>query len=151
MEMPDDAACYIAAKIDTNIREIEGAITKVHMQSITDAARIDESLARRALGADANDPKPEVRITNIIDVVIDHYGVKLTDLLSRRKPRSIAVPRQVCMYLAREHTRLSLQEIGGHFGGRDHTTVMHAHRVISKQRGSDEDFDALIGSLEAKF
>jgi len=151
VEMPDDAACYVAAKVDTNIREIEGAITRVHMQSITDQSAIDESLARRALGADPAEPKPEVRITNIIDVVIDHFGVKLTDLLSRRKPKSIAMPRQVCMYLAREHTRLSLQEIGGHFGGRDHTTVMHAHRVIRDRRQQDDDFDRLIGSLESRF
>jgi chromosomal replication initiator protein len=151
VHMPDDAACYIAAKVDTNIREIEGAITKVHMQSLTDQSAINEALARRALGADPADPKPEVRITNIIDVVIDHFGVKLTDLLSRRKPKSIALPRQVCMYLAREHTRLSLQEIGGHFGGRDHTTVMHAHRVIREKRTRDEDFDRLVGSLESRF
>jgi chromosomal replication initiator protein len=150
IKVPDDAACYIAAKVDTNIREIEGAITKVHAHAMTDGVEIDENLARRALGGDAAPPRPELRITNIIDVVIDHFGVKLTDLLSKRKPKSISLPRQVCMYLAREHTRLSLQEIGGHFGGRDHTTVMHAHRVVGQKRLKDTDFDRLLDSLETR-
>lgn len=148
--IPDDAACFIAAKVDTNIREIEGAITRVQAHAMTDGLEINESLARRALGGDSAPPRPELRITNIIDVVIDHFGVKLTDLLSKRKPKSISLPRQICMYLAREHTRLSLQEIGGHFGGRDHTTVMHAHRVVGQRRGEDPDFDRLIDSLETR-
>ena len=150
IEIPDEVACYIAAKISTNIREIEGAITKVHVQAMTDEADISELVARRALGTDGDNLRPEVRISNIIDLVIDHYGVKITDLLSKKKPKSIALPRQVCMYLAREHTRNSLQEIGVHFGGRDHTTVIHAHRVIAKKRTEDEEFDRVISSLESR-
>ncbi len=151
IDMPADAACYIAAKVDTNIREIEGAITRVHVQSITDGRAIDENLARRALGAEADEPRPEIRLASIIDVVTAHYDVKMSDLVSKKKPRSIALPRQVCMYFAREHTRLSLQEVGAHFGGRDHTTVMHAHKVIAKQRGTDTEFNKLLESLEARF
>jgi chromosomal replication initiator protein len=65
------------------------------------------------------------------------YDVKLTDLLSKRRHKSVALPRQVCMWLARKHTRYSLEEIGGYFGGRDHTTVMHAIKTINTRRGDD--------------
>jgi chromosomal replication initiator protein len=150
IDLNDDVACYIAAKISSNIREIEGAITKIHMRAITDDVPISEPVARLALGSERDTPRPEIRVSHIIDIVTDHYGVKMTDILSRRKPKSIALPRQVCMYLAREHTRNSLQEIGAQFGGRDHTTVIHAHRVVAKKRADNPDFDQLLTSLEER-
>ena len=69
-------------------------------------------------------------IQDIVDTVTGYYSVRLSDLLSKRRHKSIALPRQICMWLAREHTRYSLQEIGGYFGGRDHTTVMHSCKKI---------------------
>ena len=77
----------------------------------------------------------------IIDAVTDFYSVRLTDLQSRKRQRSIALPRQICMFLARRHTRHSLEEIGGYFGGRDHTTVLHACRKIEELRGEDRRID----------
>jgi chromosomal replication initiator protein len=151
MELPDDVACYIAAKIDSNIREIEGAITKVQMQHIADRAPVSLDLARAALDDTVAEVKPEVTITSIIDAVVGHYGVKLTDLQSKRRQKSIAHPRQVCMYLARRHTRYSLEEIGGYFGGRDHTTVMHAVKQIDTKRKADEDFGRILDALERRF
>jgi chromosomal replication initiator protein len=76
------------------------------------------------------------------------YDVKLTDLLSKRRQKSIAMPRQVCMFLARRHTRFSLEEIGGYFGGRDHTTVMHAVRTIEDRTKLDQKFHAEVGRIE---
>ncbi|MCA9310703.1 MAG: chromosomal replication initiator protein DnaA, partial [Phycisphaerales bacterium] len=122
LTFPDDVACHIAANISSNIREIEGAITKVQMQHLTDNVPINLDLARAALGDPSQAIRPEITITTIIDSVIEYYGVKLIDLQSKRRQKSIAHPRQVCMYLARRHTRYSLEEIGGYFGGRDHTT-----------------------------
>ncbi|MCH8914101.1 MAG: chromosomal replication initiator protein DnaA, partial [Planctomycetes bacterium] len=78
------------------------------------------------------------------------YGVRLADLQSKRRNRSIALPRQVCMYLARRHTRHSLEEIGGYFGGRDHTTVMHALRAIQAKKDRDELLANQIDALENK-
>ena len=75
--------------------------------------------------------------------------MKLTDLLSKRRNKSIAMPRQVCMYLARKHTRFSLEEIGGYFGGRDHTTVMHAVRTIEEKAGADAKLQAEIDRIES--
>ena len=76
------------------------------------------------------------------------YDVKLTELLSKRRHKSIAMPRQVCMYLARKHTRFSLEEIGGYFGGRDHTTVMHAVRTIEQKVGADSKLQAEVNRIE---
>ena len=76
------------------------------------------------------------------------YDVKLTDLLSKRRHKSIAMPRQVCMFLARKHTRFSLEEIGGYFGGRDHTTVMHAVRTIEEKSRADGKLQAEVGRIE---
>ena len=73
-------------------------------------------------------------IQDIVDTVTGYYSLRLSDLLSKRRHKSIALPRQICMWLARRHTRYSLQEIGGYFGGRDHTTVMHAQRTVDRKR-----------------
>ena len=83
----------------------------------------------------------------IVGAVTDYYGVKLTDLQSKRRHRSVALPRQVCMYLARKLTRFSLAEVGGFFGGRDHTTVMHAISSVEERCAMDEQFAAIVRSL----
>ncbi len=150
LEMPDDAACYIAGKIDTNIRELEGAISKLQMISTVEKKPITADLARAALGDDGTKAEPKIQIQTIINAVTDFYGVKMTDLQSKRRQRSIALPRQLCMYLARRNTRYSLEEIGGYFGGRDHTTVMHAVRTIDDRRDTDEEFAGVIRTLEDK-
>jgi chromosomal replication initiator protein len=150
LEFPDDVACFIAASVNSNIRELEGAITRVQMLHQTDQKPITEPLARLALNDPNADVRREITIDDIIEVVVDYYGTKLTDLQSKRRQKSIAHPRQVCMYLARRHTRYSLEEIGGYFGGRDHTTVMHAERTIKRKRGTDGELDKVLGSLEQR-
>lgn len=151
LKISDEVACFIATRVQTNIRELEGAITKVHMQSVADNCEIDANLAKIALEPLRNDGvRPEITITGIIDAVIDYYSVKLTDLQSKRRQKSIAHPRQVCMYLARKHTRYSLEEIGGYFGGRDHTTVMHAVRTIDRKCNDDSDLRQLLKTLEGR-
>jgi chromosomal replication initiator protein len=150
MDLPDDVACYIAAKIDTNIRELEGSITKIQIQSKVEGRPIDLELARAALedgrGAGASEPTLQA----IVSVVIEYYRLRVTDLQSKRRQRSVALPRQVCMYLARRLTRHSLEEIGGFFGGRDHTTVMHAVKTIEARRTENPDFDAVVKELEQR-
>ncbi|MFK7959235.1 MAG: chromosomal replication initiator protein DnaA [Phycisphaerales bacterium] len=138
ISIPEDVANYIGARYDANIRELEGAIARVQGTAAMDDTPITLSLARTALG-DRDDgtsaSQPNVQI--IIETVAKYYDLKLPDLLSRRKQKSIAVPRQIGMYLARQHTRYSLEEIGGYFGGRDHTTVMHAVRKIEAEQSKD--------------
>ncbi|MBX3382050.1 MAG: chromosomal replication initiator protein DnaA [Phycisphaeraceae bacterium] len=150
LAMPDDVACYIAAKIDTNIRELEGAVVKLHIKSAVDCRDIDIAMARETLETDSPPPSGETTLQAIIGVVTEFYGVRLADLQSRGRQRSIALPRQVCMYLARRCTRHSLEEVGGFFGGRDHTTVMHAVDTIEKRRKAEGEFDALVRSFEER-
>jgi len=150
LNLPDDVACFIAGKLNTNIRELEGAIVKLHIQSIVEQRPIDMNLAKEALGDSMPQPKGEPTLQAIISAVTEFYGVRLTDLQSKGRQRSIALPRQVCMFLARRCTRHSLEEIGGFFGGRDHTTVMHAVETVEEKCKADAEFDLVVRSLEER-
>ena len=150
LTLPDDAAGFIAQRLDSNIRELEGAIIKLQIQSVVEKRPIDLSLARAALGDEAPAVGGEPTIQSIIDAVTEFYTIRLADLQSKHRQRSIALPRQVCMYLARRCTRHSLEEIGGFFGGRDHTTVMHAIRTVDEKRAKETDFELVVKSLEEK-
>jgi chromosomal replication initiator protein len=149
LTIPPDVAGYLATRIDTNIRELEGAITKLQVQSQLEKAPIDLRMAQQAIG-DRPEAGHQPTIHTVISVVTEFYGVRLTDLQSKRRHRSVTLPRQVSMYLARQHTRHSLEEIGGHFGGRDHTTVMHAVKIVEGRRKVDADFDAVLILLDDK-
>jgi chromosomal replication initiator protein len=145
----DEVVCYIAGRIESNTRELEGAITKVQSLAMLRQVEIDLILAKQALGDEAQAATgPQLTIQNIIDAVTSFYGVKLADLQSQRRHRSITVPRQVCMFLARKRTRYSLQEIGGYFGGRDHTTVMHAIRATEDRMDIEKDFAIQIDQID---
>lgn len=149
IQLPEDVISYIAAKIDTNIREIEGTITKIQGLSVINKSKIDLSLAKKAIGERVTGSSPtQLTIQGIIETITDYYDLKLADLLSKRRHKSISLPRQIGMYLARKHTRFSLEEIGGYFGGRDHTTVMHAVRTIDSKRGEDSILDKDLIRLE---
>ncbi len=148
LTMPDDVALFLAQRINTNIRELEGAVVKLQIQSSVEQRPIDLSLARSALGETLPPPQGSPTIQTILGAVTDYYGVRVPDLQSKRRQRSVALPRQVCMYLARRHTRMSLEEIGGYFGGRDHTTVMHAIKSIDGKRQLDSEFDGLLRTVE---
>ena len=149
-ELPDDAASQVAARIDTNIRELEGAIVKLQILMSVEGRKVDMAMVAQALGDVPVRGEKRVEIQTIIHAVTEFYGVKLTDLQSKRRQRSIALPRQVCMYLARRNTRLSLEEIGGYFGGRDHTTVMHAVRTVEDKRQPDPEFNKVVATLESQ-
>lgn len=149
ISLPDDVASYIAAKIDTNIRELEGAITKLQGLSLVNEAPITLALAKKAIGERNNRRDvSQMSIQGIIETITGYYNLKLSDLLSKRRNKSIALPRQIGMYLARKHTRFSLEEIGGYFGGRDHTTVMHAVKTIDTKRVDDPLLDKDLIYLE---
>jgi chromosomal replication initiator protein len=149
-ELPDDVACHVAARIDSNIRELEGAVIKLQVLASVEGRSVDMPMAAEALGDAPMRGEKRVEIQTIISTVIEFYGVKITDLQSKRRQRSIALPRQVCMYLARRHTRHSLEEIGGYFGGRDHTTVMHAVRTVDERRGTNSEFNKVVATLDSQ-
>jgi chromosomal replication initiator protein len=152
IQLPDDVIEYVSLKGERNIRELEGAMTAVQGHAMADGnVPITVDLARKALGeVDAPQQQRALSVQQIADIVVLHYDVKLTDLQSKRRHRSITLPRQMCMYLARKHTRHSLVEIGGFFGGRDHTTVMHAVQTIEDRRRLYDHIQRDVETLESK-
>lgn len=147
LEINDEIAEYIARQVQANIRELEGALTTIYAMATTLGEPVDLQLAQTALEGQIKLATKHISITDIIDVVTEHFDVRLTDLQSKRRSQSITVPRQICMYLARSLTRHSLEEIGGHLGGRDHTTVMHACSKIAEAQESDPQMQALLTEL----
>ncbi|MDP6740020.1 MAG: chromosomal replication initiator protein DnaA [Planctomycetota bacterium] len=152
-ELPDAVAQLIAEQIDQNVRELEGAVTRLLGFSSLTGKPLTLELAREALGdlLQANHGTPTM--DDIISAVTCKYGVKLSELQSRRRTKSITHPRQVAMFLARRITRHSLEEVGGFFGGRDHSTVIYAVDRVSKALRSDpevrEQVEGLLGRLGA--
>jgi len=147
IQLPEDVICFIAGSIDSNTRELEGAISKVAMLAQVLERPADLCLAEEALGSEPTAARREITIEDILNAVISRFNVRLADLQSKKRSRSIAFPRQVCMYLARNLTRHSLEEIGGYFGGRDHTTVLHANKTIEKLRREDLEFQITLERL----
>ncbi|MBK7403194.1 MAG: chromosomal replication initiator protein DnaA [Phycisphaerales bacterium] len=147
----DDVAAHIASVHSSNIRELEGAIGTLQINAEVRGVPIDLALAREVIGpAPAHEASRHATIQTIIDAVTGFYGVRLSDLQSKRRARSVTIPRQVCMFLARRCTRHSLEEIGGYFGGRDHTTVMHAVSTIESRAEADPEFKADLVVLEER-
>ena len=144
---PDDVCEAIANGITANIRELEGAIFKVASLSELLHRPIDAALAREALRETAGAGRRQITIESIVRVVTARFGVKAVDLQSKKRSRSITHPRQVCMVLARRLTDHSLVEIGGYFGGRDHTTVLYALEKVERECTVDRSLKDLLDSL----
>ncbi len=150
---PPDVALFMAKRIRSNVRELEGALNKVTAFAHFTGRQITVDLAREALRDLIAAQEKMVTVENIQKVVAEYYRIKLSDLLSKRRSRSVARPRQVAMALAKELTNHSLPEIGEAFGGKDHTTVLHACRKVKELRDSDrsmeEDYANLLRTLSA--
>ncbi len=147
MNIADEIAEYIAHKVHANIRELEGALTTLYAVASTTGKPITLELAQIAMEGQSESSARYISITDIIEVVTRHFDVRLADLQSKKRSQSITMPRQICMYLARKLTKHSLEEIGGHLGGRDHTTVMHACNKISEAERSDPQMHTLLAEL----
>ncbi|WP_438951081.1 chromosomal replication initiator protein DnaA [Porticoccus sp.] len=139
IDLPTDAAFFIAHRIRSNVRELEGALKRVIASAHFTGRMIDIDLIRESLRDLLALQDKLVTIDNIQRVVSEYYKVKLSELLSKRRSRSIARPRQVAMALAKELTNHSLPEIGEAFGGRDHTTVLHACRKVKELQETSRD------------
>jgi chromosomal replication initiator protein len=138
-EMPDEVSQMIAEAIETNVRELEGAVTKLLGYASLTSQPVTPALAREALKDVFQVRRGQPSMDDIIQVVTEHFSVKLSDLQSKKRTNSVAYPRQICMFLARKITRHSLEEIGGFFGGRDHSTVLYAVDKITKLIAEEGD------------
>jgi chromosomal replication initiator protein len=154
-ELPMDVAEFVAAHVGGNVRELEGALSCVLSVASFQKAQLNLAVAKDALSETLVEEKSTgaVTIANILQAVESYYQVKPKDLLCRTKVRSIVFPRQVGMFLARELTQLSLAEIGMHFGGRDHTTVLYAteriHEILQANPAIRRDIQVLKSRISA--
>ncbi len=148
LELPREVAKYIAEHVEDNIRELEGSLTKLTAMASLFGRAVDVGLARQVLSATFTSQNRAIRMDDILDVVCRHFAVKIGDLQSKRRTQSIVFPRQIAMFMARQLTPLSLGEIGGHFGGRDHSTVLYAIEKMEQRRRVDSEFGVTLSDLE---
>ncbi|NND02750.1 MAG: chromosomal replication initiator protein DnaA, partial [Acidimicrobiia bacterium] len=153
VDLPDDIAFFIAKQVRSNVRELEGSLRRVVANSHFTGQPITLDFAKEALRDLLAAQAKLVTIDNIKKTVAEYYKIRVADLLSKRRSRSITRPRQMAMALAKELTNHSLPEIGDAFGGRDHTTVLHACRKIKELREAEtrihEDYQNLFRTLTA--
>ncbi len=147
MRVPTDVLDLLASRIHANIRELEGALNRVVAYAQLTGDTIDLDFAIATLGEVLRGAQKRVTIDEIQKLVSAHFELKPLDLISARRARAVARPRQIAMYLAKRLTTRSLPEIGRKFGGRDHSTVIHAVRKIEELRDSDRDIDAAVRVL----
>lgn len=151
IELPHEAAFFIAQRIRSNVRELEGALKRVIASAHFMGRKIDIDLIRESLKDLLALQDKQVSIDNIQRTVAEYYKIKMSDILSKRRSRSVARPRQIAMALSKELTSHSLPEIGDAYGGRDHTTVLHACRKVKELVGADNeirrDYKNLLRSL----
>lgn len=149
LEIPNDTLSYIAGQIDSNIRELEGALVRVQAYSAIEQREITTSLAADALKSMLpNSPSKTVTISSIQQAVSKYYQVPVSELKGKKRVRSIVMPRQIAMYLSREMTSSSLPKIGQEFGGKDHTTVIHAHEKIEQALKTDSQLKKEVNEIK---
>ncbi len=148
ISMPEEVAFFVAKNVRSNVRELEGALRKILAYSRFNQKEISILLARDALRDLLSIQNRQISVENIQKTVADYYKIKIADMYSKKRPASIARPRQIAMYLAKELTQKSLPEIGELFGGRDHTTVLHAVRKIAAERQQLSDLNQQLHVLE---
>ncbi|WP_289683108.1 chromosomal replication initiator protein DnaA [Lactobacillus intestinalis] len=149
LTIDDNTLNYIASQVDTNIRELEGALVKVQAHATIEKEDINPSLAREALTDLKLVQKDRgLQISKIQEVVANYFQTSTEELKGKKRVRQIVVPRQIAMYLSRELTNASLPKIGQEFGGKDHTTVMHACDKIGKQIQTDTEIKAAVFDLK---
>jgi chromosomal replication initiator protein len=148
VQLPHDVAIFLASHIDSNVRELEGSLTRLGAFASLTKATISIDLAKEVLQNTLRGNAREVTVESIQKTICDYYNIKINDLKAKRRTKNIAVPRQVAMYLSRKHTSTSFPAIGSKFGGRDHSTVIHAAKTIEKKIKEDPQMQHTIEKLE---
>ncbi len=147
-QLPVDVAHFIAEKVTSNVRELEGALTRLRALASLKNLPINLELAESALEPLLKARKISVSVDDIKQVVSDHFNIKVSEIISKRRTKNLAFPRHVAMYLCRKHTTASFPEIGNQFGGRDHSSVIHATNVIGKRVPEDQELMKHIQEIE---
>jgi chromosomal replication initiator protein len=150
MTIPEDVAYFIATRVKSNIRELEGCLIKLGAHASLTNMPIDLEMAKRVLKDLISDEEKPITVDAIQKVVCEHFGVKLQDMKARKRTKEVATARQVAMYLAKRFTNLSLTEIGNAFGGKDHATVIYACRQIEEKKAKDPALAKIIETLAGR-
>jgi chromosomal replication initiator protein len=151
IQLPDNVALYIASKIKSNIRELEGALVRLVAFASLQGAEITLGLAQDTLSEILHKDEKAITIEMIQKTIADYYGMRVQDLKSRNNSKSVAVPRQICMYLCKKMTGMSLPQIGREFGNKHHTTVLHSVNKIETTRQGDRELNRLLQTFTDSF
>ncbi len=147
MDLSGEAVEYIADSIRSNIRELEGALLSIQARAQVTQEPVTLTLVKEAIAGSAGGAARVVTLDDVVELVCEHFQVRLSDLRSKKRGRSVSEPRQVAMYLMRRVTKHSLDDVGGFFGGRDHSTVLYAVRKVQARVDDDSRFSALMDRM----
>ena len=148
IQLPHDVALFLASNIDSNVRELEGSLTRLGAFYSLTKSTITVDLAKEVLHNTLKGVRNEITVEGIQKTICEYFNIKLGDLKAKRRTQNIALPRQMAMYLCRKHTETSFPGIGNKFGGRDHSTVIHASRAIERRIKEDPHMQTTIEKLE---
>jgi chromosomal replication initiator protein len=149
-KIPEDVIYYLASKIKSNIRELEGSLIRIAAQVSLTGEEINIETTKKILKDIIHDDERPITMESIQKTVCDFYNIKLTDIRARKRTKDIALPRQVAMYIGKQVTDSSLNDIGKSFGGKDHATVIYACKQIEERRSKDDTFNRMIENLLQK-
>jgi chromosomal replication initiator protein len=148
--LPEDVAHFVAEKVSSNVRELEGALTRLNALSSLQNVPITMRSASATLTPLLQPKTVNVTIDDIKKAVATHFGIKVSEIISKRRTKNLSFPRHIAMYLCRKHTTSSYPEIGGQFGGRDHSSVIHAASVVSSKVSSDQKVRETVEEIERR-
>jgi len=150
IHIPEEVAYYLASKVKSNIRELEGCLIRLGAQASLTGKPINKDMAKYILQDLIEEDEKPVTTDLIQKTVCEHYALKLSDMKAKKRTKEVALPRQIAMYLSKQLTNLSLSDIGKNFGGKDHATVIYACKQIEEKRAKDEAFNRMIENLLRK-
>ncbi len=150
ISVTEDIAYFLASRVKSNIRELEGCLIRLGAQSSLTGKPIDKEMAKTILRDIIDEEEKPLTVENIQKVVCEHFAIKLSDMKAKKRTKEVALPRQIAMYLSKQLTNLSLNDIGKNFGGKDHATVIYACKQIDEKRLNEEAFNRIIENLLRK-
>ncbi|MDI6890522.1 MAG: chromosomal replication initiator protein DnaA [Thermodesulfovibrionales bacterium] len=150
INIPEDVAYYLASKVKSNIRELEGCLIRLGAQASLAGGPVDKEMAKNILRDLIEEDERPVTADYVQKIVCEYFGLKLADIKAKKRTKEVALPRQIAMYITKQLTDMSLSDIGKGFGGKDHATVIYACKQIEEKRAKDETFNRMIGNLLRK-
>jgi chromosomal replication initiator protein len=150
MHIPEEVAYFVATRVKSNIRELEGCLIKLGAHSSITGTKIDLAMTRTVLKDLITEEDKPVTVETIQKTVCEHFNLRLTDIKAKKRTKELVNTRQIAMYLARKHTNLSLSEIGAHFGGKDHATVIYACKQIEEKKARDDSLSRILEQISRR-